>query len=168
MVIVIDLSIIDKLILIAKQRLKILVAFFILTLFIAFCPIPISSKIGISSLPKSILIINGIVLVFTATILLANIVEILWKKKINKRDVLNKQQLLNRLENLTDDPCLHPKICFDKNACMSWAHNVEILLKGNSKHYYEWRAHRKTILQTHDLFNGIGYLINRMKNILDL
>jgi len=79
-----------------------------------------------------------------------------------------KQQTLDRLANLTDDPCFKPNICFDKDACVKWANSVEVLLNGNSKQYGEWVVHRTTLLQTHDLFDGMGYLIDRMKNILDL
>lgn len=163
-----DLSIIDKLILIAKQQIKVIVTFFILTLFIAFCPDPISSKIGISLLPEPVRIINGIVLAFTAILLLVNVGETFWKRKNRKRARLEKKQLLDRLEKLTDDPCFYPDICFNKEKCANWANNVEVLLKGNSAQYYDWVAHRKTLFQTNDLFDGMGYLIDRMKNILSL
>ena len=67
----IDLSIIDKLILIAKQQVKVIVTFFILTLFIAFCPDIINNRIGIFLLPEPVRIINGIVLVFTTILLIS-------------------------------------------------------------------------------------------------
>lgn len=79
-----------------------------------------------------------------------------------------KQRVLDRLENLTDDPCFKPNVCFNKDACVGWANNVEVLLKGTSTQYNEWVVHRTTMLQTHNMFDGMGYLISRMRNILDL
>jgi hypothetical protein len=79
-----------------------------------------------------------------------------------------KHQILNRLANLSDNHCFNPDICFNKDACVEWANSVEVLLKDNSTQYNEWVIHRTTMLQTHNLFNGMGNLINRMKNILDL
>lgn len=96
------------------------------------------------------------------------LVKLFGKEKTEKVIGWKKKQLLDRLEKLTDDPCFYPDICFNKEKCANWANNVEVLLKDSSAQYYDWVAHRKTLFQTNDLFDGMGYLIDRMKNILSL
>lgn len=73
-----------------------------------------------------------------------------------------------KLENLLKDDCFYPNPFYDKEACIKWANKVEVLLQGNSSQYNEWIVHKQTMLQTHDLFDGMGYLISRMKSMLDL
>lgn len=105
---------------------------------------------------------------FIVLIISASLLFFLLVLARTSNDVPRKQKLLAQLESLADDPCFKPNRCFDKDACVKWANSVEVLLKGNSNQYREWVVHRTTMLQTHDLFDGMGYLVDRMKNILDL
>lgn len=82
-------------------------------------------------------------------------------------DVPKKQKLLDRLENLTDDPCFKPNnIYFNKNACVKWANTVAPLLKGGV-HYNDFVHYKDALFTTNDVLGEMPMILERMQNILD-
>ena len=162
------ISLYEKLIAFAKENIWVIMSFWIPTAFIVFAPTVILQHLNLLDLPKGVDIAVGLFFILSSSLLVIRGLRALHEKLCIRKKTKQREALLLKLEGILKDRCLTPGVCFNKDKCVAWANNVEILLKGTSTQYNEWVVHRTTMLQTHDMFDGMGYLVSQMRNILDL
>ena len=162
------ISIYEKLVSFAKENIWVIIFFWLASAILLLLPAAWLSYVNLSEIPKNINIFIGLFFVLSSCLLIVRAIQFLYDKWCLKIKIEQMRAIALKLENLLKDECFSPNRFYDKEACIKWANKVEVLLQGNSSQYTEWIVHKQTMLQTHDLFNGMGYLISRMRSILDL
>lgn len=162
------ISIYEKLVSFAKENIWVIIFFWLASAILLFLPAAWLSYVNLSEIPKNINIFIGLFFVSSSCLLIVRAIQFLHDKRCLKIKREQMRSIALKLENLLEDDCFSPNPFYDKEACVKWANKVGVLLQGNSSQYDEWIVHKQTMLQTHDLFDGMGYLISRMRSMLDL